>query len=123
MTTSNRRETGNIYEDVAADYLKRNGYSIIERNHRNKCGEIDIIAMSPDNYLVFTEVKYRSSERYGDALEAVGFTKQKRICRAAGYFLTSHQAAYGSMGIRFDVIGIYSDARLRHVENAFEYIG
>ncbi|OGY57150.1 MAG: hypothetical protein A3D47_00125 [Candidatus Colwellbacteria bacterium RIFCSPHIGHO2_02_FULL_43_15] len=52
-----RSETGKLGEDMATGYLIRKGYKIIERNHREKWGEIDIVAKSPDETLVFFEVK------------------------------------------------------------------
>ena len=55
--TTKRSETGKLGEDKACEYLKKNGYKIIERNHRNKMGEIDAIAIDKDKTLVFIEVK------------------------------------------------------------------
>lgn len=59
--TANKRVTGADNEQRATEYLIDNGYSILERNFRNKTGEIDIIAQN-DNLIVFVEVKYRSSK-------------------------------------------------------------
>ena len=59
--TANKRVTGADNEKRATEYLIDNGYSILERNFRNKTGEIDIIAKN-DNLIVFVEVKYRSSK-------------------------------------------------------------
>jgi putative endonuclease len=70
--------------------------------------------------IVYVEIKFRSSDRYGDPLEAVDVRKQKRISRVAAY----HYARYGAQDAkpcRFDVIGIYGNGCIRHIENAFEY--
>ena len=56
----NNRRTGSEYEARAAEYLTANGYRILERNFRCRQGEIDLIAQD-GSYLVFVEVKYRSS--------------------------------------------------------------
>jgi putative endonuclease len=48
---------GKLGEDIACDYLINRGYKIIERNYREKWGELDIIAKDPENILVFVEVK------------------------------------------------------------------
>ena len=56
----NKRAAGADKEQLAARYLVDNGYTVLERNFRNKTGEIDIIAKK-DNYIVFVEVKYRLS--------------------------------------------------------------
>ena len=81
----NKRQTGSEWEQKAADYLAHNGMCIRERNFRNRQGEIDIIG-THDGYLVFAEVKYRSSPSMGHAAEAVDFRKQKQICRVADYY-------------------------------------
>ena len=60
----NKRTIGADKEQLAARYLDDNGYTVLERNFRNKTGEIDIIAKK-DNYIVFVEVKYRSNNKYG----------------------------------------------------------
>lgn len=81
----NLRKTGAEYESLAAEYLKRRGFRIIRRNFYCRGGEIDLIALDGDS-LVFVEVKYRRTDTFGNPLEAVNATKQKRICRAASYF-------------------------------------
>ncbi len=52
-----KSETGRIGEDIACKYLIKNGYKIVERNYRQKWGELDIIAKDPQKTLVFVEVK------------------------------------------------------------------
>lgn len=119
MRFINKREIGKHYEDVAADYLKRKGYKILSRNYRNRCGEIDIIAMR-GRTLVYCECKYRSTEYCGEPFSAVDERKQRKICSTALY----HYSRYGyskNLPCRFDVIGIYSDGTVKHLENAFEF--
>ena len=116
----NNREAGRTYEDLAAGYLRNKGYVIREQNFRAPSSEIDLIA-ERDGMLVMCEVKYRSTERYGDPAEAVDIQKQKKICRAALYYYMKNR--YGAdRPCRFDVIAVYGDGTLRHVENAFEFI-
>ena len=74
----NKRRTGSFYEDMAAAFLIKNGLRILARNYRNRTGEIDLIAQDGE-YLVFAEVKYRSSLHEGYAVAAVDVRKQKRI--------------------------------------------
>jgi putative endonuclease len=117
----NTRERGTEYENIAAEYLTGKGYEILERNYRNPCGELDIIA-EKDGVIVYVEIKYRSSARYGDPLEAVDARKQRQISKVAA----RHYARYGARerkACRFDVIGIYGDGTIRHIENAFNFIG
>ena len=67
-------------------------------------GEVDLIAQK-DGVLVYVEVKYRSSNDYGDPLEAVDRRKQRQICKVANYHYAGY-AAGQEMDCRFDVIGI-----------------
>ena len=66
----NKRETGSCYEELAAVCLQKKGYRIIERNYRCRQGEVDLVCRH-GRYLVFVEVKYRSTGRMGGPLEAV----------------------------------------------------
>lgn len=116
----NKRAAGAAYEETASAYLYADGYRILERNYRNRCGEIDIIAKK-DSVLVFLEVKFRSSDSCGDPLEAVDARKQRRICRTALHYYTA-RGYYGKASCRFDVLGIYGDGTIRHVENAFAFV-
>ena len=89
----NKRTIGTEYETMAARYLCTHDYTILARNYRTPFGEVDLIAQK-DGVLVYVEVKYRSSNDYGDPLEA---------------------------DCRFDVIGIYGDGSIRHIPNAFYF--
>ena len=116
----NRRRLGSRYEQQAADYLEKNGLRILKRNYRCRYGEVDIIAMD-GNVLVFAEVKYRNSERYGSSLEAVDLRKRKTISRVSRWYLST---CAGSMEVRcrFDVIGIEGDT-VHWIRDAFPYCG
>ena len=116
----NKRQTGSYYETVAIEYLKNKGYKIIDRNVLNKCGEIDIICISDRNEIVFVEVKYRSSSKAGDPLEAVDMRKIRKICKASMAYLKYHHE-YSDLQVRYDVIGISENEVIRHIENAFYY--
>ena len=118
--TDNRKKVS-FHETIAIEYLKKKGHRIIARNELNKFGEIDIISVSPDGKLVFTEVKYRKSAKRGYPLEAVTPEKQRRISRASAYYLNSHRE-YLNHQIRYDCIGIIGD-EIKHIENAFYYVG
>lgn len=116
----NKRQIGAEYETLACEYLTARGYEILEKNYRNKYGEIDIIAKQK-NALIFTEVKFRRTKAAGDALEAVNFAKQKRISKTA-FFYYAKNGYEENTPCRFDVIAVYGDNTIRHIENAFEYI-
>ena len=115
----NNRETGSRYEELTAAFLEKQGYQIVEHNFRCRSGEIDLIGRDGP-YLVFIEVKYRSSGKSGDPAEAVDKRKQKRIVNAARYYLYTH--GYGeNTPCRFDVAAIL-EQNVRIIKDAFSAI-
>lgn len=114
----NTRATGAQKEEQVCAYLLSQGVNIVARNFRNRQGEIDIVGYD-GNYLVFFEVKYRSGKNSGSAAEAVGISKQKRICRVADYYRYLHHCAEDTP-IRFDVVAVDGDS-LQWIKNAFDY--
>ena len=114
---------GSKYEEAAASYLKSKGYRILDRNyHAGRFGELDLIAKDKDGTLVICECKYRSDNEYGDPLAAVDYKKQRQISRTTLHYCMKHGYSM-EKPIRFDVIAIYGDETIKHIENAFEYIG
>ena len=113
--------SGKFGEDKAAEYLRKKGYTIVQRNYSSRLGEIDIIAEN-DDFLVFAEVKLRKNDRYGEAREFVNYAKQQKIIRTASLYLSQHEQEKQP---RFDVIevyvpnGIFSSVKINHLENAF----
>lgn len=116
----NRKRIGDKYEKLVADYLMKEGYEIRERNFRCKLGEVDIIARK-DGYLVFVEVKYRSTAQYGSPQAAVDYRKQRRISDAASFYLYRNHFPAGTP-VRFDVAAV-SGHNIEIIENAFPYCG
>ena len=110
---------GNIGEDIAAEYLKANGYRIIERNAKI-CGvEIDIICEAGDKIrtVVFCEVKTRRDDEYGSAAEAVTPYKVGRYVTAAKAYMA--RKANVNRDLRFDIIEVGDDG-VDHIEAAFD---
>ena len=123
---------GRFGEDTAVEFLKKNGYTVIERNFRAGRNEIDII-VSNKNYLVFVEVKARTCNAsgelpYGNPASAVTYQKRQRTLAAAEEYIRLK----GTKGKqpRLDVIEIFfahspkfSSAKevvkINHIENAF----
>lgn len=110
---------GNVHEQLASAYLTKKGCYILESNFRSHAGEIDLICQDHD-YLVFVEVKYRHSDRYGAPYEAVTRNKQFHICRTSDYYCYTHRISEFTP-IRFDVISIY-DKQITWIKDAFSYI-
>ena len=115
----NKRKLGEEQERKAGEYLKEQGYEIVKYNFRCKMGEIDIIAKD-SGYLVFCEVKYRSSNVSGHPLEAVNQRKQQILSKCALYYLTVN--GLQDIPCRFDVISV-TDEGIQVVKNAFDYMG
>lgn len=115
----NNRAIGKAYEEQAAKWLEQQHMTILERNYRCRSGEIDLIGLQ-EHYLVFVEVKYRSTEGIGNPAEAVGRMKQQKICQVADYYRMTHEHL-GHMGIRYDVVAICGE-ELTWYPNAFFHI-
>lgn len=115
----NKRAAGAVWEQKAVEYLEAFGMKIAERNYRNSRGEIDIIGYH-EGYLVFVEVKYRSSARKGYAAEAVNAGKQRKICRIADYYRYTHNLGEGT-AVRYDVVAIQGES-IEWLQNAFPHI-
>ena len=116
----NNRALGTQKENIAAEFLQKQGYSIVQMNFRCKQGEIDIIA-TDEQYLVFAEVKYRADGHCGNPGEAIDFRKQKKIYRVAEYYLYSSRLPQDTP-CRFDAVIIEGD-NITLVKDAFGSIG
>jgi len=115
-----RIHTGKQGEELAAAYLAKAGYRILERNYRCLFGEIDIVAEEGD-VLVFVEVKSRRSTAYGDPQLAVGPRKQKKISLIAMHYLGERRR--GHCPARFDVLSVLllpAGPRIELIRDAFE---
>ncbi len=106
-------DEGKRGEELAASYLRRNGYEIITRNFRIRGGEIDIVAIETSplgiKTLVFIEVKTRTSNDFGTPFEAIGYYKVKTLIRAAHFYKMNHPKLPNLM--RIDAIGVILNAK------------
>ena len=96
-------ETGQSGEKLAVEFLKKQGFKIIETNFKCKVGEIDIVAREKDT-LVFVEVKTRSSVQFGLPEEAVNYRKIQHIIKSAQIYRMTHNNL--PVGDRIDVVAI-----------------
>ncbi len=106
-------------EDLAAVYLQKKGYKIIQRNYKTQIGEIDIIARDRD-VLVFIEVKTRESLEYGQPFESVNKNKRRKIANVAMLYL---KRLKDIPPCRFDVVSVYYEqgrAEFNLIQDAFE---
>ncbi len=108
---------GNKGESLAYDYLKKQGLTILERNYKNKIGEIDLICYNKkDNETCFIEVKSRSSKKFGLPCEAVNFKKQQKIRKVAELYLILHKKLVSK--VRFDVLEVLG-GEINYIKYAF----
>lgn len=118
--------TGDIAEDMAVDFLRLEGYTILARNYRYGKAELDIVARRDDG-VAFVEVKLRDAGTAGASpLEAVGPKKRQLMLRAATHYVVSH--GIDQCTLSFDVIAIEWDrtsrqVRIVHLCHAFDSNG
>lgn len=101
------KDQGDKGELLAIDFLRRNGYKIIEQKFRTRNGEIDIIAVDNSTRpltLCFIEVKTRSSVSFGTPFESIGYHKLSAMHRTAELYKLIHPKLPSQM--RLDAISI-----------------
>ena len=111
---------GHKGEQIAADFLKQNGYQILKQNYRYDRAEVDIIAKM-DNTLVIVEVKSRTSDFLEDISQTINSGKVKRLTKAANHYVVENDL---DLEVRFDVVVIRktsNDYEVEHLENAFHF--
>ncbi len=109
---------GHDAEQQACDHLQGQGLRLLERNYRSRFGEIDLIMRHADT-LVFVEVRYRRSSRFGSPAETVDARKQARIRATAEHYLQQHPQRSG-VSCRFDVVAM-TPAEVTHTGQAPRY--
>lgn len=111
-------DLGKKGENIATAHLREKGYKILKQNWRYGKDEIDIIA-EIDDFIVFVEVKTRSTDYFGYPEEAVDDKKERFLIRAADEYIIQKDI---NKEARFDIISIIIDGNkqsIRHIEDAF----
>ncbi len=114
---SENKQTGKLGEDLAADFLVKKGYEILDRNFTSGNVELDIICRHGGE-IVFVEVKARFNAII-EPEKAVGAAKQRNMALGAGAYLSRNKIA---SNIRFDIIAINfynGKVDIAHFEDAF----
>ena len=117
MATHN--DLGKEGELIAQQFLQKKGFKILEYNWQQIRYEVDIIAYDKE-FLVFIEVKTRSSMRYGFPDESVNFKKEKMLIDAAEIYLEKKDL-YNE--VRFDIVSVIKnekEERVYHIVDAFQ---
>lgn len=105
-------------EELAARYLERKGYVILDRDWHSGHKDIDLVA-TIDNILVFVEVKTRTGTEWGDPKDAVTDRKILRIVKSADAYIRLNQI---DKDVRFDIVSIVvedGEFKVEHIEQAF----
>ncbi|UMB52872.1 YraN family protein [Lutibacter sp. A64] len=116
MATHN--ELGKKGEELAAEYLLKNGYQILEKNWFYKKAEVDIIALKGETLAVI-EVKTRSSDYFGNPQDFVNQKKIRLLVEAINQYITTKDL---DVEVRFDIIAILKNQytfKIEHLEDAF----
>ncbi|TBX70773.1 YraN family protein [Flavobacterium silvisoli] len=111
-------ELGRLGEEMAADYLKRNGYDLLETNWTYQKAEIDIIAQK-EHVLAVVEVKTRSSVEFGLPQDFVKPRKIQLLVKAINEYIISNDL---DVVVRFDIIAVskhQDDFKIEHLQDAF----
>jgi putative endonuclease len=112
------QKKGKKGEGLAADYLRKKGYKVIERNWGNKWGEVDLIVLK-DKVLVFVEVKTKFKDKYGNPEEMVDRRKLEQVQKTAEMYLQKYPK-YREGWLRVDVVGIVLEPlKIKHYKNVY----
>ena len=118
LNTMNSKQIGDNGELLAINFLKNNGYKIVETNWRCQRYEIDIIAFK-NNEIIIVEVKTRATDFFGSPEDAVDKRKRKKIIITANAFLEQRNIDFE---VRFDIISILNTKNgnsIKHIKDAF----
>lgn len=111
-------QLGSQGEQLAVDFLLKNGYDILDRNYRFNKAEVDIIAKQKD-ILAIIEVKTRSTIDFGNPQDFVKPKQIQRLVKAIDEYVNANQL---DVEVRFDIIAIIKEGKgfkIEHLENAF----
>ncbi|MEH6534810.1 MAG: YraN family protein [Psychroserpens sp.] len=115
---ANHNELGKKGEDLAVDFLLKNGYDIVARNYTYQKAEVDILAKKGE-ILAVVEVKTRTSANFGDPQQFLKPKQIQRIIKAVDQFVNTNDM---DVEVRFDIVAIVLNKKgmtLEHLENAF----
>ncbi len=120
MSLLSTRKRGRDAETLARRYLIKQGLTCLTSNYQCRVGELDLVMQAECGMLVFVEVRQRTQDAFGGALQSVTQSKQKKLLKAASYYLMAHPHQ-GQHGVRFDVIALDGNPpQLTWIKQAFE---
>ena len=117
----NTHTKGKLAEDIAYQYLKQQGLTLLAKNYRSTRGEIDLI-MRDEEVTVFVEVRSRKNNRHMHTVETIDSGKRAHIIGASQEYLQNHNRSNKDI-CRFDIVlltGEPDSADIEWIKNAFE---
>jgi len=108
------RQSGQLAEQAAKDYLLNQGLTFVTANYYTKFGEIDLI-MRDHNIIIFVEVRLRNNVKHGHPVETVTSQKQNKLIKSAKYYLLKHNLT-DKVFSRFDIITFIGKIENNNVE-------
>ncbi|KDN09956.1 YraN family protein [Gilliamella sp. Imp1-1] len=114
---ANKKQIGEHYENIACQYLLKQGLMLLAHNSQFRFGELDLI-MLDNKCLVFIEVRYRKNANFGDAEMTVTLNKQNKIRQAAQQWMIAQNLNIEDTEFRFDVFAITGHSQ-KWIINAF----
>ena len=118
----NRKETGNLGEKLARDFLKKKGYKIVETNFRCSDGEIDIVAKQKD-CLVFVEVRTKTGTAFGSPEESMTSTKRAKLRMLAARYYQEKSHLPEEWRIDFVAVELEPNGKVRRIEQIESAVG
>jgi putative endonuclease len=122
VKSDKRRSLGRLGESLAADYLGKKGYIILERNWHSPYGEIDLVTIR-DSIISFIEVKTRSSTTLGPPEISVTLRKRRHMRESAEYYIQQHAQSVTEWHIDLITVQLEGENRtpiIDHFENVIE---
>jgi putative endonuclease len=114
---ASKKQIGECYENIARQYLLKQGLIFLAHNIQFRFGELDLI-MLDNKCLVFIEVRYRKNANFGDAEMTVTLNKQNKIKQAAQLWMIEQNLNIEDTEFRFDVFAITGKSK-KWIINAF----
>lgn len=116
---SQKGEQGKLAESLAQHLLESNNLKLLEKNYHCRYGEVDLV-MQDKSTLVFVEVRFRKSERFGGAVASIDTKKQNKLRITAQHYMQKNNS---KLNARFDVVTLSSLTdmnKINWIKYAFE---
>lgn len=108
-------QIGHIGETYAAEFLRNNGFTILDQNFRIRFGELDIVAKK-NNSVYFCEVKTRIGDSHGKPFEAVTYRKLEHVKRVATAYVLQNKLKNSKLSVQVISIILFSNRKIKEIK-------